>query len=312
MVDEMQLRQRIAQGELIERPDEMTPAYRDQLLRMMLIAGDTEFMSVPFLYSYFETDFPSRFLRQLIAVIQDEFGHAQIDYRLCEDLGMPVEQLIYERDISEFRYPYMFDMPVEHWAEAALVEGLGEYAGGILVQDVLDYSSYAPWRRALAKTLVEETFHTRFGKAVLQDATSTAEGKRAVQKALDWEFPLFIEWFGPADTARVHQKATQNDYRLKGHGNDVLRQQWMEYSIPLLNSMGLDVPAHLDKASGKYVLDFPFPCHFEPEKKKWDFSRPVEWSAVFDRWKARGPMGRKNLDLVRQGYRSLRQLEEAA
>jgi ring-1,2-phenylacetyl-CoA epoxidase subunit PaaA len=206
----------------------------------------------------------------------------------------------------------MFDMPVENWAEAAVVEALGEYAGGVLVKDVLDFSSYAPWRRALAKTLVEENFHSRFGKAVLQDVASTGEGKRAVQKALDWQFPLFMEWFGPSDTHRIHAGATQDAYRLKGHGNDYLRQQLLEFAVPFLTSLGLEVPAHHDKDRGEYVLDFPFPCHFIPEEKKWDFSRPVEWSAVFDRWKARGPEGRKNLALVRQGNRALRKLEALA
>jgi ring-1,2-phenylacetyl-CoA epoxidase subunit PaaA len=146
----------------------------------------------------------------------------------------------------------------------------------------------------------------------LQDAASTAEGKRAVQRALDWQFPLFIEWFGPADSHRIHAAATQNDYRLKGHTNDEIRQQWLEFAVPFLNGMGLDVPAHHDKERNTYVLDFPFPCHFVPEQKKWDFNRPVEWSAVFDRWKARGPRGRKNLELIRQGYRGLKKLEEAA
>ena len=311
MVNEMQLRKRLADGELIETAAEMTEAYRQQLLRMILIAGDTEFMSVPFLYQYFDTDMPSRYLRQVVAIIQDELGHAQIDYRLAEDLGMPVEQLIYERDLSEFRYPYMFDMPVENWAEAAVVEALGEYAGGVLVTDVLEHTSYAPWRRALAKTLVEENFHSRFGKAVLTDVCSTADGKRAAQRALDWQFPLFMEWLGPADTNRTHQTAIQNDYRLKGHGNDELRQKLLDFAVPFLSSLGLEMPAHHDKDRGEYVLDFPFPCHFAPEEKKWDFDRPVEWSAVFDRWKARGPDGRKNLALVRQGYRGLRKLENA-
>lgn len=309
MVLESELRERVARGELIETTAEMTPNYLAELRRMVVIAGDTEFMSAPFLFSYLDTDIPPRFLRQFLAVLQDELGHAQIDYRVAEDLGISQDKLIYERGITEFRYPYMFDMPIENWEEAAVVEGLAEYAGAVLVTDIIDYSSYAPWRRALAKVLVEEKFHIRFGKAVLEDAVATVKGKRAVQKALDWQFPLYIEWFGPADTHKGH--FIQTVYRLKGHGNDALRQQWMEYAVPLVESLGLEVPAHRDKDSGRWELDFPFPCHFDPSEKKWDYDRPMEWIEVFERWRNRGPKARDNLALVREGRRSLLRLESA-
>lgn len=307
MVLESELRERIAKGGLIETTAEMTPSYLAELRRMVVIAGDTEFMSAPFLFQYLDTDIPPRFLRQFLAILQDELGHAQIDYRVAEDLGISHDKLIYERGITEFRYPYMFDMPIETWEEAAVVEGVAEFAGAVLVTDIIDYSSYAPWRRALAKVLVEEKFHVRFGKAVLEDAVATVKGKRAVQKALDWQFPLYIEWFGPADTHKGH--FIQTVYRLKGNGNDAMRQQWMDYAVPLVESLGLEVPAHRDKDSGQWVLDFPFPCHFDPSKKKWDFDRPVEWPEVFERWRMRGPRAREHLALVREGRHSLLQLE---
>jgi ring-1,2-phenylacetyl-CoA epoxidase subunit PaaA len=309
MVSEVELRERVAKGGLIETTAEMTPSYLGELQRMVVIAGDTEFMSAPFLLQYLDTDIPPRFLRQFLAILQDELGHAQIDYRVVEDLGVSHDSLIYERNINEFRHPYMFDMPIETWEEAALVEGMAEYAGAVLVTDIIDYSSYAPWRRALAKVLVEEKFHVRFGKAVLEDAVATVKGKRAVQKALDWQFPLYIEWFGAADTHKSH--FIQTVYRLKGHGNDDMRQQWMAYTMPLLESLGLEAPAHYDKDKEEWVVDFPFPCHFEPDKKKWHFDRPVEWSEVFERWRRRGPKARENLAMLREGRRALRQLENA-
>jgi len=58
-------------------------------------------------------------------------------------------------------------------------------------------------------------------------------------------------------------------------------------------------------------VDFPFPCHFEPETKKWDFDRPIEWAEVFERWRLRGPKARENLALLREGRRALRRLENA-
>ena len=309
MMSESKLLEKVGNGGLIETPAEMTASYMEQLRRMVIAAGDTEFMSTPFLLSYLDTDVPTRFLRPLLGIMQDELGHAQIDYRISDDLGISHDQLIYERDLSEFRYPYMFDMPIETWEEAALIEGVAEYAGAVLVTDVINNSSYAPWRRALNKVLVEENFHVRFGKAALTDAVSTVKGKRAVQKALDWQFPLFIEWFGPSDSDR--SQSIQSVYKLRGNSNDAMRQQWMAYAVPLLESFGLEAPAHFDKDRQEWVLDFPFPCHFDPVAKKWDFDRPVEWSDVFDRWRRRGPRARENLTLLREGRRAIQRMEAA-
>src|SRR5215212_3981552 len=93
-----QLRRRIEQGAVIERPDEMTPEYRHELTRMMLIAGDTEFRSVPMLNSYFRCGIPTRYVKPILAVAQDELGHAHVNYRLLEGLGEDIEALLFERD----------------------------------------------------------------------------------------------------------------------------------------------------------------------------------------------------------------------
>ena len=42
--------------------------------------------------------------------MQDELGHAHIAYRLLRDLGVDVEELVYERDPKDFRHPYAFDV----------------------------------------------------------------------------------------------------------------------------------------------------------------------------------------------------------
>ena len=44
-----------------------------------------------------------------------------------------------------------------------------------------------------------------------------------------------------------------------GKSNDALRQEWMSTAVPFCESIGVDVPAHLDEGSGQYVVDIPFP-----------------------------------------------------
>ena len=166
MISAEVLKERLSRGELVERPEEMTEEYRYELKRMLLIAGDTEFRSVPMLHSYLRVGVPQRYVKPFLAIAQDELGHAHIDYRILEDLGEDVDALLYERDASDWVYPYFFDMPMDNWYDVAVGEGLGEFACGLLVRNVFHHCSYAPWRRALAKVDIEENFHVKFGQTL--------------------------------------------------------------------------------------------------------------------------------------------------
>ena len=254
------------------------------------------------LHSYFRVGVPYRYAKSVLAIAQDELGHAHIDYRLLEDLGENVDALLFDREVNQWVYPYFFDMPIETWAEIAVAEGLGEYAGGLLVRNIFHHSSYAPWRRALVKVDLEETFHVKFGQALMTELAATPKGREQLQRAADWMFPLLVEFFGPPAKAQD----TQLDYRLKGKSTDGLREDYLEYALPFATTLGLELPAHYDAEQKRYVLDFPFPCAFTPEKKQWDFSRPVEWREVFLRWKQRGPTAEEHLRWIRKGSASLR------
>jgi ring-1,2-phenylacetyl-CoA epoxidase subunit PaaA len=296
-----ELVQRIADGLVIERVEEMTPEYRHELRKMLLVAADTELRSVPMLLSYFEVGVPYRYVNSILAVAQDELGHAHINYRLLGELGEDIGQLLYERPDAGWHYPYFFDMPIETWAEIAVAEGLGEFAGGILVRNVFQTCSYAPWRRLLAKVDVEENFHVKFGQQLMREMAAEPAARADLQRAVDWMFPLLIEFFGPPARAADPQIA----YRLKVRTTDQLRIAYLEYAVSLCTELGLRIPAHHDAERGEYVLDYPFPAAFDPEAKHWDLLRQVEWRSVFDRWKQRGPRAARNLEWIQRGSREM-------
>jgi ring-1,2-phenylacetyl-CoA epoxidase subunit PaaA len=60
-------------------------------------------------------------------------------------------------------------------------------------------------------------------------------------------------------------------------------------------------PAHRDEATGRWELDFPFPCAFDPVTRRYDVSRPVTWDEVLARWKGRGPDYREFVGLLQRG-----------
>jgi ring-1,2-phenylacetyl-CoA epoxidase subunit PaaA len=224
------------------------------------------------------------------AIIQDELAHANIAYRLLEDIGESKEHLVYGRQPHEFKHPYGFDQPLDNWAELVVANGFFDRAGITLLSDVHRNTSYAPLKRALVKIDMEETFHLRHGEVWMRRlAKAGGEARELLQRAVDWMFPMTIEWFGLPDDLKRH--SGQLDYKLKGLTNDQLRQVWMASTVPLCEELGLAAPAHFDAERDAYVLDYPFPCQYDAVEKVWAFDDgEITWDAVFERWKGRGPM----------------------
>ncbi|MGH7463994.1 MAG: Phenylacetic acid catabolic protein [Longimicrobiales bacterium] len=309
---EDEIKRKVHDGYILESPDEMTEGYRKALIVQLLVQADTELMSAP-AYWMAAQDAPStNTMVSAVAIIQDELAHANIAYRILEDMGLDKEQLVYGREPHEFKHPYGFDQPLESWAELVTANGFFDRAGITLLSDVFRNTSYGPLKRALVKVDLEETFHLRHGEVWMKRlATAGGEAKQKLQRAIDWMFPMTIEWFGLPDAMKRH--SGQLDYRLKGMTNDELRQTWMAATVPLCASLGLDVPAHFDEQQGSYVLDYPFPCEYDAEAKHWDFAGgEIPWEQVFDRWKKRGPMNERYVDSVRRSHGPLGRLMASA
>ena len=283
------LQARVQKGFIVESEDQMTPAYKKALLNILLVQADTELMSAPAYYMAAK-DAPTLGSRIAVsAIIQDELGHANIAYRLMEDLGESKHDLVYGRAPEDFKNPYGFDQPLENWAEMAVANGFFDRAGICLLGDIYKNTSYGPWKRALTKIDKEEYFHLRHGESWMRRlAKAGGVVKEKLQRAVDWMFPTGIEWFGMPDDKKRH--SAQLAFKLKGLTNDQLRQKWMESVVPLCEEIGLRVPAHRDEASGLFVLEYGLPCEFDPTEKRWLFDQPLTWEQVFDRWKRRGPM----------------------
>src|SRR5450759_763538 len=224
--------QMMKSGELIESRNEMTPEYLRELKHTLIVSGDTELISAPAYYLAAKRAPSINTFMTGIAIIQDELAHAHIAYHILEDLGEDQEKLIFSRDPKSFRYPYAFDVPLESWTELVVANGMYDQAG----------------------------FHLRNGRTWMKRiSASGGAAKEELQRAVDWMFPLSVEWFGLPDSMKMH--TTQLEYRLKGLTNDQLRQWWLSTVVPYCEQIGIKVPAHKETRDGKDVweLDYPFP-----------------------------------------------------
>jgi ring-1,2-phenylacetyl-CoA epoxidase subunit PaaA len=302
---EDELLERIKSGKLIEGPEYATERYIEGLKRTLVVSGDTELISAP-AYMRAAQDAPRiNSYISVTGIVQDELGHAHIAYRLLRDLGVDVEKLVYERDPKDFRHPYAFDVPLDTWAEMVVANAFYDRAGFCILDDVYQNSSYGPWKRALVKVEREENFHLRHGEQWVATMSESPETKAELQQAMDWMFPMTLEWFGLPDSMKRHTE--QIEYGMKGSTNDQLRQTWLSTAVPLCEQHGLDVPAH--KEGDEWVLDYPFPCEFDEEEKRWLFDEgEISWEQVLQRWKRRGPANEWLVEKVQRGYRQMTEM----
>jgi ring-1,2-phenylacetyl-CoA epoxidase subunit PaaA len=300
MTSEAQFKEQLQDGMMVESPDEMTEGYQKALEQILLVSGDTELMSAPAYYGA-SMNAPTLDARaSCVSVIQDEIGHGHIAYRLLEDLGYDRHELVFGREPHEFRNTYGFDQPIENFAELVTGHGLWDRAGIVLLSDVHENSSYAPWKRALTKVGKEEQFHLRHGETWMRRLANKSETtKQKVQEAVDWMFPIAIEWFGLPDDLKKHDD--QLEYRIKGKTNDELRQEWMDSAVPLAEEIDVDVPAHYDEEAEEYVLEYDLPIAYSPEEKEWHFDDHVSWDEVMDRWRSRGPAIEEYVGRIQEG-----------
>jgi len=295
-----ELKAKVHEGYIVESPEEMTDGYRRALVVQLTVQADTELMSAPSYWMAARHAPSANTQVSAHAIIQDELAHANIAYRLLEDLGESKEQLVYGRQPHEFKHPYGFDQPLDNWAELVVANGFFDRAGITLLSDVYQNTSYGPLKRALVKVDMEETFHLRHGEVWMRRlAKAGGDARDMVQRAVDWMFPMTIEWFGLPDGLKRH--SGQLDYKLKGLTNDELRQVWMQSTVPLCEQLGLEAPAHWDEEQQKYVLDYPFPCRYDAVAKRWLFDEgEITWDEVFERWKARGPMNETYVESIQR------------
>src|SRR5438067_1108889 len=105
----------------------------------------------------------------------------------------------------------------------------------------------------------------------------------------------------------IHDKCSYGPWK-RGLTNDQLRQWWLSTVVPYCEQIDVKVPAHKEIRDGKDVweLDYPFPCEFDAEHKRWDFEHPSTWDDVLARWRARGPRNAEMVAMFQEEFHNFR------
>ena len=165
----------------------------------------------------------------LTAKIQDEVGHAQLIYRVVEDLGKPRAACLDDLVSGKSKFHNVFHYPTKTWGDVGVIAWLVD-AAAIVSQKALLKCSYAPYARIMKKICWEESFHILHGRdVILAMVTGTQQQFELVQEALDrWWEPL-MHFHGnpiPADEDPMVV------WRIKSQANEDARQQFLDGYVP--------------------------------------------------------------------------------
>jgi ring-1,2-phenylacetyl-CoA epoxidase subunit PaaA len=280
-LNEEELRAHVQEGGQVEAGDPMPEAYRKALVKFIEMHGNSELMGVlPEREWILRAPTLQRKLA-LTAKVQDEVGHAQLIYRVVEDLGKPREACLDDLIAGRTKFHNVFHYPTKTWGDVGVIAWLVD-AAAIISQKALLKCSYAPYARIMKKICWEESFHILHGRdVVLAMMTGTDEQRELVQEAVDrWWGPL-MQFHGnpiPAEDDPMYQ------WRIKSQANEEARQQFLDGYVPQIRELGLTIP---DPALGK-----------DEETGVWHYSEP-DWDELKHVVTGHGPATERRLELRR-------------
>jgi ring-1,2-phenylacetyl-CoA epoxidase subunit PaaA len=246
---------RIEAGDKVEAEDWMPDDYRMGVLKFIEMHANSEIMGALPEREVLPSAPTLKRKMSLCAKIQDEVGHAQLLYRVAEDLGKNRDTMFSDLVNGRSKFHNVFHYPVHHWGDAALIGWLIDGAA-LVTQASLRESSYAPYTRVLKRICAEEQLHLRHGEDItLELASGTDKQRWMFQDALDRWWLAIIHFFGPR--SRVDKDLLLR-WKVKTRTNEDLRQEFLDRYVPKILELGFTIatptPYH-DEATGHWLIN---------------------------------------------------------
>ncbi len=280
----------------VEAKDWMPDGYRKTLIRQIAQHAHSEVVGM-LPEGNWITRAPS--LRRkaiLLAKVQDEAGHGLYLYSAVETMGVTRDQLIDELHTGKAKYSSIFNYPTISWADIGAIGWLVDGAA-IVNQVSLQRTSYGPYSRAMIRICKEESFHQRQGyEIMIALAKGTPEQKRMAQDAFNrWWWPSLM-MFGPSDANSEHS-AQNIRWKIKRHGNDELRQKFVDMTVPQAEYLGLTIPDP--------------DLRWNEERGHYDFG-DINWDEFNQVIRGNGPCNKQRLEARKKAHEDGAWVRDAA
>jgi len=283
----------VVHGGKVEATDWMPDEYRTQVLRFVEMHANSELMGVLPEREWIMRAPTLRRKLALTAKVQDEVGHAQLLYRVAEDLGKSREAMMDDLLAGKTKFHNVFHYPTKSWADIGIIAWLVD-AAAIVAQQALRDSSYAPYARTMRKICWEESVHIMHGRdVVVTMVTGTPAQRAAIQEALDrWWGPL-MQMHGPRSD---RSKDRDIHWRIKAKTSEELRQEFLSIYVPRIRELGLTLPdAEL---------------RYDDDAGEWRYTEP-DWDELRTVVTNHGPKSQERLEFRRQRWADTKWVRDA-
>jgi ring-1,2-phenylacetyl-CoA epoxidase subunit PaaA len=284
----------IESGGKVEAGDWMPDDFRRGVLKFIEMHANSEIMGALPERECLPSAPTLRRKMSLCAKIQDEVGHAQLLYRVAEDLGKSRVAMYEDLVNARAKFHNVFHYPVRHWGDVAIIGWLIDGAALVTQAALLD-SSYAPYTRVLKRICAEEQLHLRHGEDITLELASGTDAQREMfQEALNrWWLPI-IHFFGPRSNV---EKDLLLRWKVKTRTNEDLRAEFLDRYVPKILELGFTIPA---------------PAPVRDDEGHWVLVEDeIDWAPLDAIKRNEGPETARRLAKRRSMYESHRWVREA-
>lgn len=237
MSDTMPIEEYLLKGGVLTSPDNVTPRYRGELLRLMASFVDSELAGAA---GFADTINDAPGIKERIASakivlektdhagrvleIMGSFGadtgryavHHPWDARLTRDADIGAARQGGDMRLSVFHYP------LHGWVDAVAMNVLMGAASTIQLRE-LTHVSYQPLAEVFRAILPREAHHTELGIEGLKRITETEGGVSQAREAIAYWRPRVAASFGHSGSARYETLAR---FGLRHTPNEALLTEW--------------------------------------------------------------------------------------
>ncbi len=168
----------------------------------------------------------------LARLMMQEVEHGVITANILKGLGAgavktPIQQ-------------YAFHLPIESFCDLAYFHALIDRVG-VYIGETWEDVPYQPLLKVAAKLQRDEVFHSTLGMHNLRRVCSTPEGLAQANELIEKWWPAALDMFGRSDSEFSQAYVRWGMRRLN---NAQLRRQYIADTRPMLESLGITVPAN--------------------------------------------------------------------
>ena len=243
----------VAGGGKLGSPDNVTPRYRGELMRLMAVFVDSELAGAA---GFADCINLAPGLRERVVatrMVLDKFDHARQVLALMESFGTNTVEYVAAhcwtarlhrdselgtRRVAGDMRLNVFHYPLQGWLDAVVMNTLMGIAT-VVQLDELSACSYQPLADTLSAVMGVERHHAESGAEGLRAALHDDANRLPAQAAVNYWYPRVVDGFGRAasDHFEVHRR-----FGLRHRDNGELLSDWRARAADLLGELGLDTP----------------------------------------------------------------------